>query len=76
MDGIVEGYIDEINKRVVKETNKLIHDVAEEKGMLIPELLEMYKPVVEFEDIEFVNEDSKVTAVQKFKVKLKPIWES
>lgn len=76
MDGIVEGYIDEIHKRVVKETNKLIHDVAAERGMLIPELLEIYRPVVEFDDIEYVNEGSKFTAVQKFKVKLKPIWES
>ncbi len=68
--------IHDVEKRIRKSMNRLIYDVAEERGMTIPELLKMFEPVVEFDDFEFVKEDSKFTVVQNYRVKLKPIWES
>lgn len=73
VDEYVNGHMNEIHRILVKDTNKLIHDLAEEKGMFIPDLLKIYKPVIEFDDVEFVNEGSKFTAMQKFRVTLKPI---
>lgn len=73
VDEYMNGHMNEIHRRLVKDTNKLIYDLAEEKGMPIPDLLKIFKPVIEFDDVEFVNEGSKLTVMQKFRVKLVPI---